>query len=160
MIAYAGTESVVPVQHFHLESAIQNLLEHLNHTECPMWFNYSSTKNGCQCFEFWPLKCNGEYASVDPGQILTYNSHKGLISAIYLRHRYLGGYNMTKTGFILLPNEISELNPYMCGPLKRKDYLCGVCKSGYGPGPFLTSCTNVCYFCQDTWHEILLYLSL
>jgi hypothetical protein len=67
---------------------------------------------------------------------------------------------MTKTGFILLPDEISELNPYMCGPLNRKDYLCGVCKSGYGPGPFVTSCTNVCHFCQDTWHEIILYLSL
>ena len=48
----------------------------------------------------------------------------------------------------------------MCGPLNRKGYLCGECKSGYGPGPFVTLCTNVCHFCQDTWHEIILYLAL
>ena len=46
------------------------------------------------------------------------------------------------------------------GPLNRKGYLCGECKSGYGPGPFIISCTNVCHFCQDTWHEIILYLVL
>jgi hypothetical protein len=159
MIAYAGTKSA-PVQYFHPESAVQNPSEHLNHTECPMWFNYySSATNNCQCFQFWPLKCDDKYASVDPDQILTYDSHRGLILAIKIRHIYLGGYNMTKTGFIILPDEIFELNPYMCGPLNRKGYLCGECKSGYGPGPFLTSCTKLMY-AIDTWHEILLYLSL
>ena len=100
-------------------------------------------------------------ASVNPDQILTYNSYKGLISSIKIPHCYLGGYNITEeTGYVLLPDEISELNSYMCGPLNRKGYLCGECKSGYGPGPFVTSCTNVCHFCQDTWHEIILYLAL
>ena len=160
-IVYAGSKySVSPVPaSVHLVSGIQNLS---NHTECPMWFNYSSATNDCQCFKFQPLKCENNYkrASVDPDQILTYNLHKGLISWIKIRHRYLGGYNVTEIGYILIPDEISELNSYMCGPLNRKGYLCGECKSGYGPGPFVTSCTNVCHFCQDTWHEIILYLSL
>ena len=160
-IAYTGSEnsvSLVPAS-AHLVSCIQNLS---NNTKCPMWFNYSSTTNDCQCFQFQPLKCDNNYkhASVDPDQILTYNSHKGLISSIKIRHRYLGGYNLTEIGYILIPDEISELNSYMCGPLNRKGYLCGECKSGYGPGPFVTSCTNVCHFCQDTWHEFMLYLSL
>ncbi len=90
-----------------------------------MWFNYSSATNDCQCFPFWLLRCDGKSASVDSGQILTYDSHKGLISTIAIRHDYLGGYNKTKTGCILL-----------------------------------TSCTNVCHFCQDTWNDIILYLSL
>ena len=161
-IAYAGSEntfSPVPAS-VHSVSDIQNLS---NHTKCPMWFNYYSlATNDCQCFQFQPLICDNNYkhASVDPDQILTYNSHKGLISWIKGRHRYLGGYNLTKTGHILIPDEISELNSYMCGPLNRKGYLCGECRSGYGPGPFVTSCTNVCHFCQDTWHEIILYLAL
>ena len=96
------------------------------------------------------------YISVNPDLILTYNSHKGLILSIKIRHQYLGGYNLTETGCVLLPDEISELISYMCGPLNRKDYLCGECKSGYGPGPFVTSCTNVCHLCQDTWHEIII----
>ena len=48
----------------------------------------------------------------------------------------------------------------MCGPLNRRDYLCGECRSRYGPAAFLTSCTNVCHYCQDTWYDIILYISL
>ena len=92
-----------------------------------MWFNYNSATNDCQCFPFWLLKCDGKSASVDPGQILTYNSHKGLISTIQIRHGYLGGYNKTRMGNVLLPDDISELNRYMCGPLNRRHYLCGEC---------------------------------
>ena len=125
-----------------------------------MWFNYSSATNDCQCFPFWSLRCDGKFASVDSGQILTYNSHKQLISTTTIRRGYLGGYNMTKTGHILLPDDITELNEYMCGPLNRRGYLCGECRSRYGPAAFLTSCTNVCHFCRDTWHDIIFYLSL
>ena len=149
---YAGsTDSVSPVPaSVYSVSGIQNLS---NHTECPMWFNYSSATNDCQCFQLESLKCDNNYkhASVNPDLILTYNSNKGLISSIKIQHQYLGGYNLTETGCVLLPDEISELNSYMCGPLNRKGYLiCGDCKSGYGPGPFIKSCTNVCHFCQDT----------
>ena len=94
-IVYAGSEnSVSPVPaSAHLISDTQNLS---NHTECPMWFNYSSAINGCQCFQFESLKCdNYKHVSVHPDLILTYNSHKGLISSI--RHQYLGGYNLTET---------------------------------------------------------------
>ena len=153
----ANSVSPVPAS-VHSVSGIQNLS---NHTECPMWFNYSSATNDCQCFQFESLKCdNYKHVSIDPDLILTYNSDKGLISSIQIRHQYLGGYNLTETGYVLLPDEISELNSYMCGPLNRKGYLCGECKNGYGPGPFIKSCTNVCHFCQDTWHEIILYLAL
>ena len=142
-------------------SGIQNLS---NHTECPMWFNYSSATNDCQCFQFQSLKCDDNYISMHLWTQIRYwhTIHtKGLIiSSIKIRHQYLGGYNLTETGRVLLPDEISELNSYMCEPLNRKGYLCGECKSGYGPGPFIKSCTNVCHFCQDTWHEITLYLAL
>ena len=95
---------------------------------------------------------------VDTHHILTYDSTRGIISALKIRHKYLEGYNLTVTkdgsSSILLPNDISDLNPYMymCGPLNREDYLCNKCKSGYGPPAIseLASCVDVCYLCKDT----------
>ena len=102
----------------------------------------------------------------DTCHILTCDSTRRIISAVKIRHKYLEGYNLTVTKDgsygILLPNNISKLNPYMCGPLNRKDYLCNNCKNGYGP-PVISesaSCANVCYLCKDTWYYLMLYLSL
>ena len=67
---------------------------------------------------------------------------------------------MTMEGHILLPNDISELNQYICGPLNRKAHLCSECKNGYEPAMVLTMCTNVCYVCADNWHSVILYLLL
>ena len=69
------SDSATNIRYFHpvtsYTDAIQNLSEHQNHTECPMWFKYSSATNDCQCFPFSPLKCDGKYASVESDQILT-----------------------------------------------------------------------------------------
>ena len=59
---------------------------------------------------------------------------------------------------------IIELNPYMCGPLNREDYLCNKCIRGYGP-PVISesaSCVDMCYLCNDSWiiKGFLLYLAV
>ena len=99
---------------------------------------------------------------------MTYDSAREIISAVKIRHKYLEGYNLTviKDGSsgILLPNNITELNSYMCGPLNRKDYLCNKCIRGYGP-PVISesaSCVDMCYLCKDTWitKGFLLYLAV
>ena len=68
----------------------------------------------------------------DTRHILTFDSTRGIISAVKMRHE---GYNLTviKDGStsILLLNNITELHSHMCGPLNREDYLCNKCKSGY-----------------------------
>lgn len=55
--------------------------------------------------------------------MLTYNANERVVSEIKVRHQHLGGYNITDGRFyVLLPNNISELNHYICGPLTdRKD---------------------------------------
>ena len=112
----------------------QNSSDH----ECPsVWFEYNQVTHDCQCIAYLFLNCEGEIVYADTHQILTFDSTGGIISAFKMRHKYLEGYNLTvtkdgSTG-ILLPNNISELNSYMCGPLNREDYLCNKCKSGYGP---------------------------
>ena len=140
---------------------------HQNNTECPsVWFEYNQPIHDCQCIGSLFLNCEGEVAYSDTRHILTYDSNVGVISAIKMRHKYLEGYNLTVTKDgsygILLPNNISELNPYMCGPLNRQNYLCSDCKSGYGPATISisASCANECYFCECTWYNILLYIFL
>ena len=131
-----------------------------------MWFDYSWVTHDCQCIGALFLKCEEETAYADTRHILTYDSNKGVISAVKMRHKYLEGYNLTVTKDgsygILLPNNISELNQYMCDPLNRKNYLCSDCKSSYGPAIISesASCVNECYSCKDTWYKILFYLSL
>ena len=136
-------------------------------TECPsVWFEYNQATHNCQCIGALHLNCEGEIAYADTRHIWTYDSNKGVISAVKMRHKYLEGYNLTVTKDgsygILFPNNISDLNKYMCGPLNRKGYLCSDCKSGYGAAIFSesASCANECYSCKDTWYKILLYLSL
>jgi hypothetical protein len=113
-----------------------------------VWFEYNQATHDCQCIEQIFLNCEGENA--DTRHILTYDSTRGIISALktLVRHKYLEGYNLTvtkdgSTG-ILLPNNISELNPYTCGPLNREDYLCNKCKNGYGP-PVISESASCVY---------------
>ena len=138
-----------------------------NSTECPsVWYEYNQVTHDCQCIAYPFLDCEGESVYADTRHILTYDSTREIISAVKIRHKYLEGYNLTvrkdgSTG-ILLPNNITELSSYMCGPLNREDYLCNKCKSGYGP-PVIAesaSCANVCYLCKDSWilKNLLLYI--
>ena len=132
-----------------------------NSTECPaVWFKVT---HDCKCIDHLFLNCEGESVYADTNHILTYDSNREIISAVKIRHKYLEGYNLTKNG-ILLPNNISELNAYMCGPLNREDYLCNKCKHGYGP-PVISesaSCIDMCYLCKGTWitKGFLLYLAV
>ena len=137
--------------------------------KCPsVWFEYNQVTNDCQCIAYLFLNCEGESVYADTRHIMTYDSTKRIISAVKMRHKYLEGYNLTvikdgSTG-TLLPNNISELNSYMCGPLNREDYLCNKCRSGYGPPMIFepASCANMCYLCNDSWisRDLLLYVSL
>ena len=136
-------------------------LSNQNSTECQsVWFEVTQD---CKCIDHLFLNCEGESVYADTNHILMYDSTREIISAVRIRHKYLKGYNLTKNG-ILLPNNITELNSYMCGPLNREDYLCNKCKHGYGP-PVISesaSCIDMCYLCKGTWitKGFLLYLAV
>ena len=61
-------------------------------------------------------------------------------------------------GFIRLPDNLSELNDYMCGPMNRKGLLCKDCIDGFGPSA--TSLKYKCSNCTDAWYGIPLYLAV
>ena len=65
---------------------------------------------------------------------------------------------MTELGYIRLPDNISELNDYMCGPMNRKGLLCKDCIDGFGPS--VTSLGYKCSNCTEAWYGIPLYLAV
>ena len=129
-------------------------LVHQNVTMCPsVWYKYNHTVQECQCIPLMSLDCEGEHAYTTTQSIVTYNSDKEVISATNARYTSLSRYNTTSDGRrVLLPNNLSKLNEYICGPMNREDYMCGKCKTGFGPAVMLQSmpCADVCYFCKDT----------
>ena len=80
------------------------------------------------------------------------------VSVGFCAYFALNGHNISEPGFISLPENISELNDYMCGPMNRKGILCSECIDGYGPS--VTSPKFRCSDCSNAWYGIPLYLLL
>ena len=66
------------------------------------------------------------------------------------------GHHITEQGYVLLPDNMSELNNYMCGLINRKGPLCSQCIDGFGPA--LTSTGFSCRNCSNSWYGVPLYL--
>ena len=56
----------------------------------------------------------------------------------------LEGHNVSDPGNFKLPNNVSELNDYMCGPMNRKGFLCEDCVDG-----FAVSFTSMGHKCSN-----------
>ena len=50
----------------------------------------------------------------------TYNENTKILSLVRRPYFQLSVYNITTTGYVQLPRNLSQLNDYMCGPLNRK----------------------------------------
>ena len=93
------------------------------------------------------------------GYCITYNKETETVSlskcptVTYITSHH---YNMTRTGYILLPRNLSQLNDYMCGPLNRKGLVCSECADGFGPS--VTSFGYECANCTNTWYGVPLFL--
>ena len=105
------------------------------------------------------LKCTSQGVLLKFGFCATYKEGEGIFisSCPYFR---LKGHNVTdlESGYIRLPDNISELNGYMCGPMNRKGLLCKDCIDGFGPS--VTSLGYKCSNCTDAWYGIPLYLAV
>ena len=68
-------------------------------------------------------------------------------------------YNMSvKSGYIILPKNLSQLNDYMCDPLNRKGFVCSQCADGFGPS--ITLFGYKCVNCTDAWYYVPCFLLL
>ena len=146
---------------FQPEGTVSSSVQYGSQTksECHRW--YFST-NSCQCLSFnGVLLCDGMKAYIKVESFLTIQQNQNIISESPSKSFNLyQGINVTKPGYRLLPENISELNHFMCGPLNRKGYLCSNCIDGFGPSMSLIEHPNHCYECRDNYRGVMLYLAI
>ena len=103
---------------------------------------------------------DGSGAILSIGYCMTHEKGVGTFITRCPDYYQLEGHNVSDPwpGYIKLPDNISELNDYMCGPMDRKGFLCKNCIDGYG-----TSVTGVgyeCSNCSEAWYGVPLYLMI
>ena len=123
---------------------------------CPLWFHYVPSKNSCQCLPF--ISCDEMKAYVEDMCLITVQQNQSLVSVFpsksYVFHRRIDD---TKPGYRLLPENISDLNHFMCGPLNRKGYLCSDCIDGFGPSLSPIENAYYCFRCTDNCRGVMIY---
>ena len=112
---------------------------------------------GALCQLQYHMKCTEHDVLLAFGICATQKDNQDVFTAT-CPYFELSGYNVTEPGYIRLPDNISELNDYMCGPMNRKGFLCKDCIDGFGPS--VTSLGYKCSNCTDVWYGIPLYLAV
>ena len=124
----------------------------------------SSTESQLLCslsgYQIRPLQCGqgGRGLLFLPYEYCaTFNEEIKLLSIFncpyFQLDKYYGSHIMLQ-----LPQNLSQLNDYMCSPLNRKGYLCSECADGFGPS--VTSFGYRCANCTDTLYGVPLFLFL
>ena len=134
----------------------------LNDHECPTWFVPSSNKQ-CKCgtgLLGGSLKCDQASKQVWLYVIfcMTYENENATKSTVVAECPFRDSQRpSSQSNFVLLPNDTSKLNEFMCGKMNRDGQMCHKCKPGYGPA--VLSYEGKCLKC-DTAYGWLLYLLL
>ena len=131
--------------------------------DCPPWFVYNAATSKCECFRSPStdsiVQCTEQGALLKYGHCMTYEEGVGIFVGRCQAFE-VNGHNKSETfpGFITLPDNVSELNDYMCGPMNRKGLVCSDCMEGFGPSVtfYGFSCSN----CTDAWYGVGIYLFL
>ena len=141
------------------DSGIINAANNLDRVDVPAVGNSLPVLNeiSALCQLQYHTKCTEHDVLLAFGICATQNNNQDIFAAI-CPYFELRGYNVTEPGYIRLPDNISELNDYMCGPLNRKGLLCKDCIDGFGPS--VTSLGYKCSNCTEVWYGIPLYLAV
>ena len=129
---------------------------------CPPWFipdNSSSTGCSSSCAgssNGKDIKCSSDQTLLQFGFCMTYDNVIGTTE--YAKYPYVAQYPTADQDYIKLPQNVSLLNDFMCGPLNREGTLCGRCKPEYGPAPY--SYTLQCERCWNHGYGWALYFAI
>ena len=130
--------------------------------QCPPWTYYNASIQRCKCYSDEKdrgvsiVTCNEQESSLGYNFCMTYDEESGTSTVSYCPYFTLQGHNISGPRLIHLPDNISKLNEYMCGPMNRKGFLCSECIDGYGPS--VTSLKFQCSTCSSVWYGVLIYL--
>ena len=132
--------------------------------ECPPWFKWVNTTDShfphCVCSQAmsYCIDCNQEnqQSSLKPASCVFYDSDSDEVVAASCP--FLFPKHMLENGAIPLPTNVSELNAFVCGNLRREveGPLCGKCTKGTGPSIYSTG--NECVRCSPV--NVVYYLLL
>ena len=133
--------------------------------KCPLFFRYKNATGKCECYideviHKDAVKCSKEgEALIRYNDCVTYDEDSDTMSLGFCPYFEIQDHVVAKPGFVKLPDNISDLNRYMCEPMNRKGLLCSQCKDGYGlsatsPKLKCTKCT------MNVWLALLLNLLL
>ena len=137
--------------------------------QCHPWSYYNNTLQECQCYETSTLptydnqhdrvlECSQRRVLMIADYCLTNEMDETFIARC---RTYLINKNaMIVDGmYIQLPDNISQLNDYMCGSMNRKGRICSECIDGFAPS--ITSLGYQCSNCSaSSWYGVPLYLFL
>ena len=107
--------------------------------------------------EWYKIKCSGKNVQLRFGYCITVdNEEESRLFGTKCPYFQIKGHKVGESGYIELPDNISELNDYMCRPMNRKGFLCEDCIDGFAVS--FTSMGHKCSNCTDTWYGVPLYL--
>ena len=138
--------------------------------QCHPWSFYNDTLGDCQCYKTPAISNIDDTTRLD--FIAQCSKQKVLLNVKYCMTNeeagtflgncqiYSHNANVTLVAgiYFQLPNNISELNDYMCAPMNRKGRICSECIDGFALS--VTSIGHQCSNCTDAWYRVPLYLIL
>ena len=129
---------------------------------CHPWSFYNATLCSCQCYAnpgTSDLKCAKNETWIRIRSCMTTDkkgTYFGVCETFLFYNRSAA---VVDGNYLKLPNNISELNDYMCTPMNRKGRLCSECIDGFAPS--VTSIGYECSNCTSSWYySVPLYLFL
>ena len=138
-----------------------NHLSQVCQPECPTWFVpvYNNGTMSCVCGDSLDgvVLCEQESnASLLYLYCMTYDEVNNSMACNYCPYHY---HKPDVQGlYVKLPQNVCDLNEFMCGGLNRTGLLCSDCKPGLGPAVF--SYTLHCLECLESGYGWLLYMFL
>ena len=129
--------------------------------ECPTWFVpvYNNGTMSCVCGDSLDgvVLCDQESTiSLLYQHCMTYDEVNNRTACIYCP--YQNHKPDVQGSYVKLPQNVCDLNEFMCGGLNRTGLLCSDCKPGLGPAVF--SYTLQCLKCLESGYGWLLYMFL
>ena len=124
---------------------------------CPPGFLYNTASDQCECFSDSNVRCSGDQALLGFASCMTYVEGEGSFTGLCLSFR-VHDRNVSNRVYIQLPENVTELNDYICGPLNRRGIVCSECLEGFSPA--ITSFGFQCSNCTNAWYGIPLFLLL
>ena len=109
------------------------------------------------------LNCFNNETHLRVGFCITYNQTTDIASIAlcpYFRPEVFVVTEYKGAHYITLPENISDINDFMCRPLNRKGRVCSECMEGYGPAVMSAGYDIQCSNCTGSWYEVPLFLFL